>query len=89
MQQLTGLIIPLGFLAILYFMIIRPQQKKEKKVTEMRSALKLGDDIITIGGIHGKIVKMKEDVITIEVGTDKTKLVMARWAVGSVVTKES
>ncbi|MBM7613881.1 preprotein translocase subunit YajC [Alkaliphilus hydrothermalis] len=88
MEQLTGLIIPLGLLAILYFMIIRPQQKKEKKVTAMRSALKVGDEIITIGGVYGKIIKIKEDVLTIEVGSDKTKLVMARWAVGSVVTKE-
>ncbi len=89
MQQFTGLIIPFGFLAILYFMMIRPQQKKEKKIREMRSNLTVGADIITIGGIYGKITKIKDDVITIEVGADKTKLVIARWAIGNVITKEA
>ncbi|SCZ07328.1 preprotein translocase subunit YajC [Alkaliphilus peptidifermentans] len=86
-QQLGGLIIPLGFLAIFYFLIIRPQQKKEKKVKEMRNSIKVGDEIITIGGIYGKVIKAKEDVITIEVGADKAKLVVARWAIGNTVTK--
>lgn len=89
MEQFYGLIIPLGMLAVLYFMIIRPQQKKEKKVREMRNSINVGDDVITIGGIYGKITKVKDDQITIEVGADKTKLVVARWAVGSKVGKES
>lgn len=84
-----GLIIPLGFLAIFYFLIIRPQQKKDKKIKEMRNSLKVGDDIITIGGIHGKITKMKEDIVTIEVGSDKTKLNIARWAIGNISTKSA
>lgn len=86
-QQLSGLIIPLGFLAIFYFLLIRPQQKKEKKIREMRSNLKVGDEIVTIGGIHGKIIKLKDDMVTIEVGADKTKLPVARWAIGNVVAK--
>ncbi|KAB3537271.1 preprotein translocase subunit YajC [Alkaliphilus pronyensis] len=87
MPQFGGLIIPLGFLAIFYFLIIRPQQKKEKKVKEMRNNIKVGDEIITIGGIYGKVIKAKEDVVTIEVGADKTKLVIARWAIGNTVSK--
>lgn len=87
-QQLQGLIIPIGFLAIFYFFAIRPQKKKEAEVKEMRNNLKVGDEIITIGGINGKIVVAKEDIITIEVGTAKTKLDMTRWSVGSVVNKK-
>lgn len=88
MENLTGLIIPLGFLAIFYFLIIRPQQKREKKTREMRNNLKVGDEIVTIGGIYGSIVKIKEDIITIEVGADKTKLTIAKWAVGNVPNED-
>ncbi|MDR5658060.1 preprotein translocase subunit YajC [Serpentinicella sp. ANB-PHB4] len=85
--ELTGLILPIGFLAFIYFLVIRPQQKKEKKVREMRNNLKVGDSIITIGGIYGNIVKIKEDLITIEVGADKTKLSVAKWAIGNITTE--
>lgn len=88
-QQLQGLILPIGFLVIFYVFAIRPQKKKETQVKEMRDALKVGDNIITIGGIHGKIVVAKEDILTIESGTAKTKLNITRWAVGSVTNKEN
>ncbi|ABR48497.1 preprotein translocase, YajC subunit [Alkaliphilus metalliredigens QYMF] len=87
MEQFGGLIIPLGFLGIFYFLIIRPQQKKEKKVKEMRNSLQVGDDVVTIGGIYGKVTKIKEDMITIEVGADRVKLVVGKWAIGSVITE--
>ncbi len=86
-QQLQGLIVPIGFLAIFYLFAIRPQRKKEKGINEMRSALREGDEIITIGGIIGKIIKVKQDIITIEVGTAKTKLDVSKWAIGSLVKK--
>lgn len=84
MQQFSGLLIPLGFLAIFYFLIIKPQKSKEKKIKEMRNNLSVGDEIITIGGIYGKVVKIKEDVLTIEVGADKNKLIITKWAVGNL-----
>lgn len=84
MQQFSGLIIPLGFLAIFYFLIIKPQKTKEKKIKEMRNNLQVGDEIITIGGIYGKVMKIREDVLTIEVGMDKTKLTITKWAVGNL-----
>ncbi|HAE91185.1 preprotein translocase subunit YajC [Tissierella praeacuta] len=86
-QQLQGLIIPIGFLVVFYIFAIRPQKKREQQVREMRDNLRVGDEIITIGGINGKIIKVKEDFITIEVGSSRTKLDMARWSVGSVVNK--
>ncbi|AOT72817.1 preprotein translocase subunit YajC [Geosporobacter ferrireducens] len=77
------------FIGIFYFLIIRPQQKRDKQVKEMRSNIKVGDHIVTIGGIHGKIIKIKEDVLTIEVGADKTKLQISRWAVGNLNKNET
>jgi preprotein translocase subunit YajC len=68
-------------------MMIRPQKKKEQQIREMRDALRVGDQVVTIGGIYGKILKVKEDVITIEVGSAKTKLEMTKWSIGSVVSK--
>lgn len=83
-QMLQAFALPLAFLAIFYMFIIRPQKKKEKEIKEMRNRLKVGDVVFTIGGIVGKIVKIKEDEITIETGADKNKIVFKKWAVGSV-----
>lgn len=73
------------FLLVMYFFLIRPQKKKEKSIQQMRSNLKVGDEIVTIGGICGKIVKTKENSIVIQVGADKIKFEMTRWSVSSVV----
>lgn len=72
-------------LVLMYFILIRPQKKKEKEVSAMRSSLNVGDEIVTIGGICGKIVKTKEDTIVIQVGADKVKFEMMRWSVSKVV----
>jgi preprotein translocase subunit YajC len=71
-------------IAVFYFMIIRPQRKRDKQTREMLANLKVGDNITTIGGICGKIVRIRDDVLTIEIGADKVKLVIERWAVRSV-----
>lgn len=86
-QQIQGLIVPIGFLVIFYLFAIRPQRKKEKEINEMRSALRVGDEIVTIGGILGKIIRVKEDIVTIEVGSARTKLDVTKWAIGSVSKK--
>lgn len=85
MEQLQAFILPIGLLVIFYFFAIRPQRKKEKEIKEMRGSLRVGDEVITIGGIQGKIVKLKVDTVTLEVSTAKTKLEVTRWAIGSVV----
>lgn len=83
-MQYTSLIFPVLLLVVFYFLLIRPQQKKNKQINEMRNSLKVGDEITTIGGILGNILKIKEDMITIEVGSDKTKVNITKWAIGSV-----
>ncbi len=73
---------------LMYFLMIRPQKKKDKQIKDMRNSLTVGDEIITIGGLCGKIVKTKDETIVVQVGADKVKFEMMRWAV-STVTKES
>ena len=69
---------------VFYFLLIRPQRKKDKEAKAMLDTLKVGDRICTIGGIYGTIVRIKDDVLTIEVGEQKTQMVFARWAVRNV-----
>ena len=73
--------------AVMYFMMIRPQKKRQKEEQEMRSSLEIGDEIITIGGIVGKVVTIREEDIIIETGADRTKMKIQRWAINTNVTK--
>ena len=68
---------------IMYFMLIRPQRKREKKVQEMRNNLQVGDEVITNGGIIGRVVSLREDTLVIETGSDRSKIRIKRWAVQS------
>lgn len=72
-------------LVVMYFLLIRPQKKREKEVNAMRSSVQVGDEIITIGGICGKVVKTKDESLVIQVGADKVKFEIMRWAVSKVV----
>ena len=77
----TSSLIMFGMIfAVMYFFMIRPQIKKQKKEREYRSALKKGDSVITIGGIYGKITDVKEDSFVIEVHGG-TKLKVSKTAV--------
>ena len=76
------------FIFIMYFLLIRPQRKKEKAINEMRNSLQVGDEIITIGGICGKIVKTRPESLIIQVGVDKVKFEVMRWGI-SRVTEQS
>lgn len=77
----TQLVVMVAMFGVLYFFLIRPQKKRDKEVTDMRAALEVGDEIITRGGIIGRVVSLKEDTVTIETGSDRTKLRIARWAI--------
>ena len=71
------------FFVAIYFLLIRPNAKKRKQEEEMRRALKVGDEITTIGGIVGRIVSIKEgaDTFVIETGVDRSKIRIKRWAI--------
>ena len=79
----TGLMF-VAMIAVFYFMLIRPQRKKDKQVKDMLAALKPGDRITTIGGIYGTIKSIKDETITLYVGPDRMEMVVARWAIRGV-----
>ncbi|WRS28252.1 preprotein translocase subunit YajC [Oscillospiraceae bacterium MB08-C2-2] len=81
MGMITQLIGIGAIFAVFYFIMIRPQKKREKEIQEMRSRLDVGDEIITSGGIIGRVVSIKEDTILIETGSDRSKIRIARWAI--------
>ena len=68
-------------IVIFYFLLIRPQKKRDKEVQKMRENIEIADEIVTIGGIIGIIVSMKEDSLVIETGSDRSKVRLARWAI--------
>ena len=74
-------------IAVLYFLMIRPQQKKQKEEQKMRNNLRVGDELTTIGGIKGRVVSIKDDTVTIETSNDRTKIVFVKDAIGTVHTK--
>lgn len=88
MEQYYGIIMMVVMIAVFYFMLIRPQKKKEKELRAMIDALKVGDKIITIGGIYGKITKIKDDAMVIESGSgeNKSSIKIARWAIKDCLT---
>lgn len=82
MISLLGTLVPLvGLFVVMYFMMIRPQRKKEKEVQAMRSNLEVGDEIVTSGGVIGRVVNIQEDNVVVETGSDRSKIRIARWAV--------
>lgn len=74
---------------VFYFMVIRPQNKKQNEIKDMRANLKVGDKVQTIGGIIGKIIVIKEDFVVIETSGDKNKMEIMKWGVSSVFKDNS
>ncbi|MBE6749691.1 MAG: preprotein translocase subunit YajC [Ruminococcaceae bacterium] len=71
---------------VMYFLIIRPNKKKQKEEKKMRENLQVGDEIVTIGGIYGRVISLKEDTMVIESLSDHSKITVARWAMQSNLT---
>lgn len=69
--------------AMLYFFMIRPENKRKKEAQNMRDSLAVGDEITTIGGITGTICAVKENTIVIETGADRVRIEFTKWAVSS------
>ncbi len=76
-------------IAIMYFMLIRPENKKKKAAEEMRSNLKVGDTITTIGGIVGTICAVKEQTVVMETGADRVRIEFTKWAISSKGTQST
>ena len=77
------LIMLVVMIAVFYFLLIRPENKRKKEAEAMRNAVKVGDDIITIGGICGNVISVKEDRLVIETSADQVRMEITKWAVSS------
>lgn len=77
----STILLMVALFAIMYFVMIRPQKKKQKEEQEMRDSIQIGDEITTIGGICGRVVTVKEDSLVIETGADRNKMKITRWAI--------
>lgn len=78
-----SIIMIVAMIAIMYFLLIRPENKRKKEANEMRSSLAVGDEITTIGGVIGTICAVKENTIVIETGADRVRIEFTKWAVSS------
>ncbi len=81
--MMSSLIMIAVMFAVMYFILIRPENKRKKEAEQMRSAVKVGDKITTIGGIVGKVVDVKEDKFVVETGADQVRIEMCKWALSS------
>ena len=73
----------IGMFALMYFIMIRPENKRKKEAEQMRANLKVGDEITTIGGITGKVVNIKDDNFVIETGADQVRVEFRKWALST------
>ncbi len=73
-------------IAVMYFVMIRPQKKKQKEEQKMRDSIQVGDELVTIGGLFGRVVSIKDDSIVIESSADHSKIKIAKWAVSQNLT---
>lgn len=87
--SLSMLLMIVIMFAVFYFFVIRPENKKKKKTEEMRNSLSLGDEIITIGGMIGKIVQITDDTITFETGEDRVRIQTKKWAISTTAKMEA
>lgn len=71
MEDFAGLLLPIAFLAVLYLLLIRPQQKRRKQQEHMVRTMKVGDDVVTIGGLHGRVVALTDDSMDLAVDADE------------------
>ncbi len=85
---LISSLVMLGLVMLfMYLIVIRPQKKKDKEQKQMRDSLQIGDQVVTIGGIVGFIVRKNEDTVVIETGGDRSKIIVKLWAVSENQTK--
>lgn len=82
-QMISTVIMLVAMVAIFYFMLIRPENKRKKEVEQLRSSLKVGDQITTIGGIVGTVVSVKDDKFVIETSADQVRIELQKWALST------
>lgn len=83
------MLLPLLLIPVLYIVMIRPQQKRQKQWQQMLGSIKAGDKVTTSGGIRGTIISIKDEVIIIKIAPDGVKMEIAKNAIASVTTQET
>ncbi|HTD95344.1 MAG TPA: preprotein translocase subunit YajC [Edaphobacter sp.] len=89
LSNLSGLALPILFFVVLYFLMIAPNQRKQKKWQEMLGQLKSGDKVTTNGGIRGTVLTVKDDVVVLRIQPDGVKLEFVKSAIAAVTTDEA
>ncbi len=85
MDELLSMALPMvALVGIFYFMLIRPENKKKKAMEAMRSAMKVGDEVTSIGGIVGTVCAVKDNSIVVETGADRVRMEFMKWAIATV-----
>ena len=79
----SSILMIVAMLAIFYFMLIRPENKRKKEAEQTRNSVKKGDEITTIGGVVGTVVDVKEDKLVIETSADQVRIELMKWAISS------
>ena len=82
-EGMSSIVMMVAMIAIFYFLLIRPENKRKKKAEEMRNAIKKGDTITTIGGIIGRVVQVTDATLIIETSEDRVRVEIAKWAVST------
>jgi preprotein translocase subunit YajC len=84
-----GMLVPMGAIfLIFYFLLIRPQQKRQREQEDMLKAIEKGDSVVTTGGLHGKVIGVTDDVLTLDIGgvkSDRMRVKVARMRIESVI----
>ena len=80
---MSTIIMLVVMIAVFYFMLIRPENKRKKEAEQTRNSIKVGDEITTIGGIVGTVVNVKEEKFVIETSADQVRIEFAKWAISS------
>ena len=80
---MTSILMIVAMIAVFYFLMIRPENKRKKEAEQMRSSVKTGDEVITIGGIVGTVVSVKDDKFVMETSADQVRIEFAKWAFSS------
>lgn len=85
----SSIILLVLMIVIFYVFLMLPENKKKKKLNEMRANLKAGDEIVTIGGLMGKVVHVTDDTVTFETGEDQVRIQVTKWAISTNVRAEA
>ena len=87
-QLIMSVVLWIVVFGVFYFLLVRPQKKKDKELKEMRDSINVGDKVVTIGGLCATVAKVEEERVVLEVGPNRTKMPFEKWAIGTVTEKK-